>query len=64
VRITQQAIERWGWGVWDAAVWDAKQLAGRGIDSRARRAGRNWLRSLERTRKTIEGGAKAGRGAV
>ena len=34
---------------------DAEQVAQRGIDSRARQTGRNWIRSLERTRKAMKG---------
>jgi len=52
-RITKRMIERYGWEVWDAAVRNAEELAGRGIDAKARRAGRSWLRSLNRTREAL-----------
>jgi hypothetical protein len=49
-------IERYGWSVWDFAVMDAKTLIERGLTPGARRAGRNKLRSLERTRRKMEAG--------
>ena len=55
MRITVRTIERWGWGVWEAAVRDAEQVATLGVHPEARRAGRNWLRSLYRTRDKLVG---------
>lgn len=63
MRITKRLIERWGWGVWDGAMHDAEQVAQRGIDSRARQTGRNWIRSLERTRKAMAGEGPQEKGA-
>lgn len=54
MRITKKAIRRHGWGIWEAAVRDAKQMIEVKSFPQTVAAGRTWLRSLQKTKRAIE----------